>query len=45
VAEQLAVIWEAKADRESHAQARAAYVATHNFERYSKRLMEILGFA
>jgi glycosyltransferase involved in cell wall biosynthesis len=45
VAEQLALIWEAKADRDSHSEARAAYLATHNFEYYSKRLIEILGIA
>lgn len=43
VAEQLALIWEAKMQRASHANARAAYLETHNFDYYTKRLIEILG--
>jgi glycosyltransferase involved in cell wall biosynthesis len=45
VAEQLALIWEAGAGRDAHADARAAYLQTHNFEYYGKRLIEILGIA
>lgn len=43
VAEQLALIWEAQAGRASDGEARAAYLKTHNFEYYAKRLIEILG--
>ena len=45
VAEQLALIWEAHAEHPSHARARVAYLETHNFEYYGKRLIEILGIA
>jgi glycosyltransferase involved in cell wall biosynthesis len=45
VAEQLALIWEARADRAAHEEARADYMGTHNFEYYGKRLIEILGIA
>jgi glycosyltransferase involved in cell wall biosynthesis len=43
VAEQLALIWETQTGRASHAGARDAYLETHNFEYYGKRLIEILG--
>lgn len=42
VAEQLALIWEAQTGRGPHVDARAAYLGTHNFEHYAKRLAEIL---
>ena len=45
VGECLAGIWEATAARNANADARAAYLDTHNFEHYAKRLLEILGFA
>jgi glycosyltransferase involved in cell wall biosynthesis len=45
VAEQLALIWEARTETDSHADARAAYLETHNFHYYAKRLTEILGVA
>ncbi len=45
VAEQLALVWEGQAGRASHRDARAAYLQTHNFERYAKRLAEILDVA
>ncbi len=45
VAEQLALIWEAKAGHTRHEPARAAYLETHNFEYYGKRLVEILEIA
>jgi hypothetical protein len=45
VAEQLALIWEARTERPSYADARAAYLEKHNFEYYGKRLIEILGIA
>ena len=45
VAEQLALIWEAHAEHAAHARARVAYLETHNFEYYGKRLTEILGIA
>jgi glycosyltransferase involved in cell wall biosynthesis len=45
VAEQLALIWEAQTECGSFMEARAAYLETHNFEYYGKRLVEILGFA
>jgi hypothetical protein len=44
VAEQLALIWEARPGH-AHADARSAYLETHNFEYYGKRLIEILGIA
>ncbi len=45
VAEQLALIWERQAGRGSHQGARGAYLETHNFDCYAKRLIEILGVA
>ena len=45
VAEQLALIWESRANRSAHDHARATYLETHNFEYYGKRLLEILGLA
>jgi glycosyltransferase involved in cell wall biosynthesis len=45
VAEQLALIWETRAEYASQADARAAYLQTHNFKYYAKRLTEILGVA
>lgn len=45
VAEQLAAIWEAQSPRADRADARAAYLASHNFKQYAKRLIEILGIA
>lgn len=43
VAEQLAQAWESRAEIGSNAEVRAAYLETHNFEYYVKRLTEILG--
>ena len=45
VAEQLALIWEARAGRASYADERAAYLQTHSFSYYATRLVEILGIA
>jgi len=45
VAEQLALIWEARAERASYAEERAAYLQTHSFSYYGTRLVEILGIA
>ena len=45
IAEELALIWEARTGASPHKEARTAYLATHNFEYYSKRLVEILGIA
>jgi glycosyltransferase involved in cell wall biosynthesis len=45
VAEQLALIWEAQSGAVWNRDARAAYLETHNFEYYAKRLIEILGIA
>jgi glycosyltransferase involved in cell wall biosynthesis len=45
VAEQLARIWESRSEAASNADARAAYLETHNFGYYVKRLTEILGIA
>jgi glycosyltransferase involved in cell wall biosynthesis len=45
VAEHLALIWENQVSREAHFEARSAYLETHNFEYYGKRLLEILGIA
>lgn len=42
LAEQLASIWEARAPRDSHTEARFSYVQSHNFEQYAARLAEIL---
>ena len=45
VAEQLARVWESRAELDYNAHGRAAYLETHNFEYYVKRLMEILAIA
>jgi glycosyltransferase involved in cell wall biosynthesis len=46
IAEQLALIWERRSgEREHTADARHAYLKTHNFEYYGKRLIEVLGIA
>lgn len=45
VAEQLALVWEGRSERSIHEDARRAYLQTHNFENYGKRLIEILGVA
>ena len=45
VAEKLALIWEAQTGPASYWDARAAYLGTHNFQYYAKRLIEILGVA
>jgi len=45
VAEQIALIWETRTLRTNHSGARAAYLGTHNFEHYAKRLIEIIGMA
>lgn len=45
VAEQLALVWAAQKTRASYADLRAAYLETHNFRHYGKRLIEILGVA
>lgn len=45
IAEELARIWETRTWLSSHKEMRAAYLETHNFEYYSKRLVEILGIA
>jgi hypothetical protein len=45
VAEQLALIWEAKASRGSHSAARAAFLETHNFDLYARRILEVLGLS
>jgi len=45
VAEQLALLWEAKTDRRCHAAERADYLQTHNFKYYGQRLIEVLGIA
>lgn len=42
VAEQLAGIWELHTSDAYRASARAAYLETHNFDHYAKRLIEIL---
>jgi glycosyltransferase involved in cell wall biosynthesis len=42
VAEQLALIWEARTSPTAHDDARSAYLETHNFEHYAKRLVEVL---
>ena len=45
VAEQLALIWDSSRPRDGYADEHKAYLATHNFEHYGKRLIEILGIA
>jgi hypothetical protein len=45
VAEKLALIWEAKTERETWMDTRTHYLKTHNFEYYAKRLVEVLGMA
>ncbi len=45
VAEQLAQIWESRTSRDMYADARVAYLKSHNFEVYGQRLVEILGIA
>ena len=45
VAEQLALIWEAKPERISNSNERATYLERHNFDYYAKRLTQILGIA
>lgn len=45
VAEHLASIWETLALRDSHRDARATYLQTHNFDYYGRRLIEVLGIA
>jgi glycosyltransferase involved in cell wall biosynthesis len=45
VAEQLAEVWESRAEIASNVDLRAAYLKTHSFEYYVKRLTEILGIA
>jgi glycosyltransferase involved in cell wall biosynthesis len=45
VAEQLALIWETRIGGPAHTAARSAYLETHNFGFYAKRLIEILGIA
>jgi glycosyltransferase involved in cell wall biosynthesis len=42
VAEQLAPLWETRAERVSRSEERRAYLQTHNFAYYAKRLIEIL---
>ena len=44
IAEQLALIWEARSDRAAREEERAAFLQTHNFI-YAKRLSEILGIS
>ena len=43
VAEELALIWERQDERGSYGNARGAYLKTHNFGYYARRLLEILG--
>jgi glycosyltransferase involved in cell wall biosynthesis len=45
IAEQLALIWEARSDRAAREEERAAFLQTHNFAYYAKRLSEILGIS
>ena len=42
IAEQLARIWESTAGFKDREEVRSAYLATHNFEYYAKRLIEVL---
>jgi glycosyltransferase involved in cell wall biosynthesis len=45
VAEELAALWETRKASAAHTESRAAYLKTHNFEYYGRRLLEILGVA
>lgn len=45
VAEELAQIWELRSEVASRRELRAAYLNTHNFGQYARRLAEILGAA
>lgn len=45
VAEQIALIWETRTLHMNPSGARVAYLATHNFNHYAKRLTEIIGMA
>jgi glycosyltransferase involved in cell wall biosynthesis len=45
VAEQLALLWEARTKPASIRDSRQAYIETHNFESYGRRLLEILGIS
>lgn len=45
IAEQLARLWESRAEAALNLEMRAEYLARHNFEYYATRLTEILGFA
>ena len=45
VAEQLALIWEARLGETRPMEARSAYLEKHNFDHYAKRLLEILELA
>ena len=47
VAENLATLWERQTERNraSHMEPREAYLQTHNFDFYGKRLIELLGLA
>jgi glycosyltransferase involved in cell wall biosynthesis len=45
IAEQLVSVWEQRRERASHAEERIAYVESHNFDYYVKRLTAILGIA
>jgi glycosyltransferase involved in cell wall biosynthesis len=42
VAEGLATVWEGRQDRSSVREQRQAYLASHNFDYYARRLIEIL---
>jgi glycosyltransferase involved in cell wall biosynthesis len=42
VAEELALIWEARTAPETRTDARSQYLQTHNFAYYAKRLVEVL---
>lgn len=42
VAEQLAPVWERRPDVPAIAQARLAYLETHNFDAYTRRVLDIL---
>jgi glycosyltransferase involved in cell wall biosynthesis len=45
IAEQLALIWGCRNGHAAWEEARTAYLSTHNFEYYGKRLVEILDLA
>ena len=45
VAEQLALLWEARGQAPDHETERVAYLKTHNFDSYQTRLMEMLDLA